>query len=311
MRYSILDRANVVSGATDTEALRRVVDRARVAEELGYHRFLVAEHHGVPGIAGSAPAVLAAAVGQATSTVRVGTAGVMVLDHAPVVVAEQAAVLQALFPGRVDIGLGASVGFTPAVRRALRQPEDAGEAREGFAAALREVVGYLRGRSEVTLRPWVDEPPALHLLTGGSRRSLDLAGELDLGVVLGGPEPARVDGAVVSCQVAVADSREEARDLVLPEVWAQVMARTTGRFMPLQPVGELDEADLTAQQRRRVTRGLEATIHGTPDEVAAEVAALTRRTGASELLVTGGASDRAGQARSDGLLAGILPKIVP
>lgn len=311
MRYSILDRANVVSGATDTEALRRVVDRARVAEELGYHRFLVAEHHGVPGIAGSAPAVLAAAVGQATSTVRVGTAGIMVLDHAPVVVAEQAAVLQALFPGRVDIGLGASVGFTPAVRRALRQPEDAGEAREGFAAALREVVGYLRGRSEVTLRPWVDEPPALHLLTGGSRRSLDLAGELHLGVVLGGPGPARVDGAVVSCQVAVADSREEARDLVLPEVWAQVMARTTGRFMPLQPVGELDEADLTAQQRRRVTRGLEATIHGTPDEVAAEVAALARRTGASELLVTGGASDRAGQARSDGLLAGILPKIMP
>ena len=326
MRYSLLDRANTVVGTSDAAALRRVVERAGRAEALGYHRFLVAEHHGVPGIAGSAPGVLAAAVGQATSTVRVGTAGFMVPDHAPIVVAEQAAVLAALFPGRVDIGLGSSVGFTGAVRRALRQPQDAATAREGFAGDLDEVLGYLRAGGdgayapevpEVTMRPALDTAPPVYLLTGGSPRSLALAAQRGLGVILGGPDPGRVDGVavgagqdvkdvVVSRTVAVAPTREAARDLVLPEVWAQVMSRSTGAFMPLRPVAELDEAELTAQQRRRVGRALENTVFGTAQDVSAALHALAERTGASEILVTGGASDPAGQERSDALLAGIF-----
>lgn len=309
MRYSLLDRANTVEGSTDAEAVRAVVGRAEHAEELGYHRFLVAEHHAVPGIAGSAPGILAAAVGQATDTIRIGTAGIMVPDHAPIDVAEQAAVLESLFPGRVDIGLGSSPGFTPAVRQALRQPEDAGEARADFVADLREVVRYLRGETPVTLRPTVDNPPSLFLLTGGSPRSLETARELGLGIILGGPGPAYVEGSVVSCQIAVAESREEARDLVLPEVWAQVLSRSTGQFMPLQPVEALDEAELTDQQWRRIARGLEATIYGGPDEVTAAVTALVERTGATEILVTGGSSDPDGQARSDGMLAEILSAV--
>ena len=306
MRYSLLDRANTVEGSTDAEAVRAVVDRAQLAETLGYHRFLVAEHHGVPGIAGSAPGILTAAVGQATDTIRVGTAGIMVPDHAPIVVAEQAAVLESLFPRRVDIGLGSSPGFTPAVRRALRQSEGAGAARAGFAADLSEVVSYLRGETSVTLRPSVDEPPSLFLLTGGSSRSLEMARQLGLGIILGGPRPAYVEGAVASCQIAVAETREEARALVLPEVWAQVLSRSTGRFMPLRPVAALDEAELTAQQRQRIARGLAATVYGSPDEVTAAVTALAERTGAVEILVTGGSSDPGGQARSDELLAEIL-----
>ncbi|MDN5583287.1 MAG: MsnO8 family LLM class oxidoreductase [Corynebacterium sp.] len=320
MRYSLLDRANTVVGTSDAAALRRVVERAGRAEALGYHRFLVAEHHGVPGIAGSAPGVLAAAVGQATSTVRVGTAGFMVPDHAPIVVAEQAAVLAALFPGRVDIGLGSSVGFTGAVRRALRQPQDAATAREGFAGDLDEVLGYLRAGGdgayapEVTMRPALATAPPVYLLTGGSPRSLALAARHGLGVILGGPDPGSVGGGedvtveetVVSRTVAVAPTREAARDLVLPEVWAQVMSRSTGAFMPLRPVAELDEAELTAQQRRRVGRALENTVFGTAQDVSAALHALAERTGASEILVTGGASDPAGQERSDALLAGIF-----
>ncbi|MGP9725496.1 MsnO8 family LLM class oxidoreductase [Corynebacterium sp. AOP40-9SA-29] len=323
MRYSLLDRANTVDGTPDATALRRVVERAGRAEALGYHRFLVAEHHGVPGIAGSAPGVLAAAVGQATSTVRIGTAGIMVPDHAPIVVAEQAAVLAALFPGRVDIGLGSSVGFTGAVRRALRQPQDAATAREGFADDLAEVLGYLRGGAdgthapeapEVTMRPALATAPPVYLLTGGSPHSLALASHHGLGVILGGPDPGRVDRGgedaaqevIVSRTVAVAPTREAARDLVLPEVWAQVMSRSTGAFMPLRPVAELDEAELTAQQRRRVDRALENTVYGTAEDVSAALHALAARTGASEILVTGGASDPAGQERSDALLAGIF-----
>ncbi|MGP9759853.1 MsnO8 family LLM class oxidoreductase [Corynebacterium sp. AOP12-C2-36] len=320
MRYSLLDRANSVDGTPDAAALRRVVERAGRAESLGYHRFLVAEHHGVPGIAGSAPGVLAAAVGQATSTVRVGTAGIMVPDHAPIVVAEQAAVLAALFPGRIDIGLGSSVGFTGAVRRALRQPQDAATAREGFARDLDEVLAYLRGGGdgtrapEVTMRPALATAPPVFLLTGGSPRSLALASQHGLGVILGGPDPGRVGGGgegaveetVVSRTVAVASTRQAARDLVLPEVWAQVMSRSTGAFMPLRPVAELDEAELTAQQRRRVDRALENTVYGTTEDVSAALHALAGRTGASEILVTGGSSDPEGQERSDALLAGIF-----
>src|SRR5690606_29501435 len=110
-RFSVLDRSRVREGHTAPEALRDTVDLAREAERLGYHRFWVAEHHGVPGVAGSAPTVLAAAVAGATRTIRVGTGGVMLPNHRPLVVAAQFGVLEALFPGRIDMGLGRSVGF--------------------------------------------------------------------------------------------------------------------------------------------------------------------------------------------------------
>ncbi|MDN5723329.1 MsnO8 family LLM class oxidoreductase [Corynebacterium sp.] len=323
MRISLLDRANTLAGRTgaprraehsDAASLRAVVDRARRAEDLGYHRFLVAEHNGVPGIAGSAPSVLTAAVGQATSTIRIGTAGIMLPDHVPFVVAEQVAVLAALFPGRVDIGFGSSVGFTPAVRKALRQDEDAAQAREGYLEALDEVLGYLRGAAEVTLRPDVSaaqEKPGVFLLSGGSPSTVQAAAERGLGLILGGPgtqdagTDATTEAPIVSATVAVAASREAARDLVLPEVWAQVMSRSTGVFEPLSPVGELDEVRLTGQQRRRIQQGVQRAIYGTQEEVAAVLGGLESQ-GFPEILVTGGMSDVAGQRNSDELLSELV-----
>lgn len=306
MRLSLLDRANTVDGATDGEVLRRVVDRSVAAESLGYRRVLVAEHHGVPGIAGSAPGILAAAVGQATSTLRIGTAGIMVPDHAPIVVAEQAAVLESLYPGRVDIGLGSSVGFTTAVRQALRQPERASDAREGYLSDVDEVLGYLRGQAGVTMRPALQDLPALYLLTGGSPETLAAAEQRGMGMIIGGPADRKIPGSVVSKTVAVADTREKARELVLPEIWSQVLARSTGRFDPLRPVTELDEADLTAQQRRRIVAGLDRVVFGTADEVADQLNALGERTRAAEVLVGGGMSDVDGQRKSDAMLAEIM-----
>ncbi|HIW90484.1 MAG TPA: MsnO8 family LLM class oxidoreductase [Candidatus Corynebacterium avicola] len=336
MRISLLDRANTRTGQDDASALRAVVERAVHAESLGFHRFLVAEHHGVPGIAGSAPTVLAAAVGQATSTIRVGTAGIMLPDHVPFVVAEQVAVLASLFPGRVDIGIGSSVGFTPAVRRALRQDEDATVARDGYLTALDDVLGYVRGSAagtavtEVTMRPQLQDAAGelggqeelrglgLFLLSGGSPETLEAAAERGLGVILGGPSvtgesreiQTLADGAspVASVPVAVAATREAARDLVLPEVWAKVLSRSTGSFEPLRPVGELDERELTAQQRRRIDRELANTVYGTPDEVEAELTGLKER-GFTEVLATGGMSDPGGQRTSDGLLAGVVGRL--
>ncbi|WP_461031036.1 MsnO8 family LLM class oxidoreductase, partial [Streptomyces sparsus] len=147
---SVLDRSLVRAGEQPGSALRDTVRFARDVEGLGYHRFWVAEHHGVPGIAGSAPTVLAAAVAAATSRIRVGTGGVMLPNHVPLVVAEQFGVLQALHPGRIDVGLGRSVGFTDGVRRALGADRDAAD---GFDERIGELLAYLDGRTALPALP--------------------------------------------------------------------------------------------------------------------------------------------------------------
>src|SRR5690554_3116059 len=102
-RVSLLDRSRTRAGEPDAAALHRTIARAARAETLGYHRFWVAEHHGVPGIASGSPGTLLAAVGAATSTIRIGSGGVMLPNHAPFVVAEQFLMLEALYPGRIDL----------------------------------------------------------------------------------------------------------------------------------------------------------------------------------------------------------------
>ncbi len=143
-RFSVLDRSRVREGHTAPRPCgTRWISPGRRSGS-GYHRFWVAEHHGVPGVAGSAPTVLAAAVAGATRTIRVGTGGVMLPNHRPLVVAEQFGVLASLFPDRIDMGLGRSVGFTDGVRRALGR--DKGDA-EDFAAQIDELLGWFEGTS--------------------------------------------------------------------------------------------------------------------------------------------------------------------
>lgn len=150
-RFSVLDRSRTREGHDAPQALRDTVRLARDIESLGYHRFWVSEHHGVPGVAGSAPTVLAAVVAAATSAIRVGTGGVMLPNHQPLVVAEQFGVLESLFPGRIDMGLGRSVGFTDGVRRALGHGKDAAD---DFAGQLSELLGYIEGtHPQVHARP--------------------------------------------------------------------------------------------------------------------------------------------------------------
>ena len=145
MRFSVLDRG--AAGPLD-----QVAEHARHVERLGFRRFLVAEHHGVPGIPVGQPGMLAAHVAAHTQRIRVGTAGIMLLNHPPFLVAEQINLLEALYPGRIDIGIGSSVGFTGPVRRALRQGEPA-EVKQRFEAELATLLRYLRGEEAVTVRP--------------------------------------------------------------------------------------------------------------------------------------------------------------
>src|SRR5579863_8188231 len=118
---SILDLAPVVQGSTVADSLSRTLDLARHAERWGYRRYWLAEHHNMPGIASAATAVVIGHVAAGTSTIRVGSGGVMLPNHAPLVIAEQFGTLETLFPGRIDLGLGRAPGTDPLTARALRR----------------------------------------------------------------------------------------------------------------------------------------------------------------------------------------------
>ncbi|MCF6508564.1 MsnO8 family LLM class oxidoreductase [Blastococcus sp. MG754426] len=321
MRLSLLDRSRTRAGHPEAAALRHTVARAVGAERLGYHRFWVAEHHGVPGIASGAPAVLLAAVGAATSGIRLGSGGVMLPNHQPLVVAEQFLVLAALHPGRVDLGVGRSLGFTAPVRRALRRT---GEEPDTFAEDVAELRGYLERTGQVTARPVTGEPVPLSVLATG--RGVGVAAALGLPLVLGGPVLDRPELAdvlagyrrdfrphgdsrphvTVSLDVLVADTDREARELALPEVWAMVRSRRTGVFDVLEPVGEIRGRRWDDLDARRVEQGLAAATAGRPASVRRRLEQLAERTGADELLASGATYDRAALAASDAALAALL-----
>jgi luciferase family oxidoreductase group 1 len=309
-RFSVLDRSRVREGHTAAEALRDTVRLAREVEALGYHRFWVAEHHGVPGVAGSAPTVLAAAVAAATRTLRVGTGGVMLPNHRPLVVAEQFGVLEALYPGRIDMGLGRSVGFTDGVRRALGR--DKGDA-EDFAAQLQELLGWFRGTSPtgVHARPaeGMRVPPFVLAMGEGAviaaRAGLPLViGDLrDRERMLRGIDRyrarfrpsdwAREPYVVISGTVAVAATAQQARRLLVPEAWSMAHARTRGTFPPLPPAERVAALRMGEKERGFYEAGLRGHIAGTEEQVADELETVLKETGAQEVLVTTSTYDRA------------------
>ncbi|MEV6118056.1 LLM class flavin-dependent oxidoreductase [Streptomyces sp. NPDC052109] len=308
-RFSVLDRSRTRAGHPPAEALRDTVALAREAEALGYHRFWVSEHHGVPGVAGSAPTVLAAAVASATRTIRVGTGGVMLPNHQPLVVAEQFGVLESLFPGRIDMGLGRSVGFTDGVRKALgRDKEVAGD----FAAQLGELLGWFEGSSPAGVRARPAEglrvPPFVLAMGEGAR----IAARAGLPMVIGDlrgrekmlrgidqyrslfrPSPWASDPyVVISGTVAVAGTEAEARRLLVPEAWSMAYARTHGTFPPLAPAEEIEAGPMTTKERGFYDAGLAGHIAGTRDQVAHELGTVLEETGADEVLVTTSGYDR-------------------
>ncbi|WP_460105344.1 MsnO8 family LLM class oxidoreductase [Streptomyces sp. YKOK-J1] len=322
-RFSVLDRSRTRAGRPPAEALRDTVALAREAEALGYHRFWVSEHHGVPGVAGSAPTVLAAAVAAATRTVRVGTGGVMLPNHRPLVVAEQFGVLESLFPGRIDMGLGRSVGFTDGVRRALgRDKEAAGD----FAAQLGELLGWFAGTSPtgVHARPaeGLRVPPFVLAMGEGAR----IAARAGLPVVIGDlrhrermmrgideyrslfrPSPwAAEPHVVISGTVAVAGTAEEARRLLVPEAWAAAYSRTHGTFPPLAPAEETEARVMTAKERDLYESALAGHLAGTADQVSDGLETVLKETGAAEVLVTTSTYDRAGLLDSYRRLAALF-----
>ncbi len=313
---SLLDRSRTRAGEPAGTALHDTLRRARRADRLGFHRFWVAEHHAVPGIASGSPPLLMAAVAARTERIRVGSGGVMLPNHRPLVIAEQARMLAALHPGRIDLGVGRSLGFTAPVREALGVLE---YGPDQFAEDLEEVGSYLDDTGPVTAMPTAAPPPPVFVLATGS--GLSVAAERGLPVVVGGPllrggleplvryreryrpSPAHPEPRVIiSADVMIAATSAEARELMLPEAWAMVESRATGAFPPLRAEPAMR---LTDRQLARVDEHLEQAVHGTAAEVADELAGLVARTGAAEVLAFSSTHDRDALARSDTALAAL------
>lgn len=316
MELSLLDRSRTRAGDADGQALHDSIARAKRAEELGYRRFWVAEHHAVPGIASGSPAVLLAAIGQVTKRIRLGSGGVMLPQHQPLVVAEQFRMLEALHPGRIDLGVGNSLGFTPAVRRALRRETTSPST---FEREIRELVGFLHDEGEVTARPATPQIP-VHVLA--TRSGIDIAARLGLPVVVGGPmvlDPALPDAlsryretslahgrrphVILSIDAFAAADEQRARELALPEAWAMAMSRRTGEFPPLESPERILALPWADRVRERVDQHLAKVILGTPDGVARLLQRLVETSGADEIMASTSTFDPSALADLDAALA--------
>jgi luciferase family oxidoreductase group 1 len=301
---SVLELAPVTAGADTAEALQYTTELARRVEELGYRRIWVAEHHNMPAIASSSPAVLIAHLAAVTSTIRVGSGGVMLPNHAPLVVAEQFGMLASLHPGRIDLGVGRAPGTDQRTALALRRTPD-GLSAENFPSEFADVVRMLAGDpSRLKAVPTPAALPEIWLL-GSSGFSAQLAGELGLPFSFAhhfsaaNTEPALdlyrrsfrpsqwldEPHTMVAVNAVCADTDERAELLARPG-WLAFLRLRMGRPIALPTVEdaaayEFTEPELEFVAQRRIGQAL-----GSPQTVQAQLATLIERTGADELMLT-------------------------
>lgn len=322
---SILDFCPVLEGETPREALEQATRLAAHAETLGYKRFWVAEHHGGTIAASSATPVLISHIASNTRTIRVGAGGVMLPNHAPLIVAEQFGTLASLHPDRIDLGLGRSTGAHPGqeqiAARALRLAPDA---RERYVSDVQELQSYFRTpepEQQFRAVPGSGLDVPLWLL-GSSTFSAEEAGKLGLPFVfathiapdLVGPALAAYRAnfrpslaldrpyAVVCAIVITADTDETARYL-LTSLQLTVLDGLRGQWGPLRrPVQDLD-AVTTDEHRAIVAKGIKRAFVGSPAKVCPELDGLIAETGADELMVLTLVYDQAARRHSFELLA--------
>ncbi|HEX2088021.1 MAG TPA: LLM class flavin-dependent oxidoreductase [Solirubrobacteraceae bacterium] len=302
MRLSVLDQSPIAEGSTAGDALRNTLDLARLCDELGFHRYWVAEHHGGPSLAGPSPEVLIGPIASVTSRMRVGSGGVMLPHYSPLKVAESFCVLGNLFPGRIDLGIGRASGTDPLTTFALqRDRRDA--APDDFPQQLAELLAYLDGtlppdhpfkRLESTLAG--PERPDVWLL-GSSLQSAIWAADLGLpysfadfinpeGRQIAATYAERCSAApprvMVAAWVICADTDEEAQRLASSSRMTLALLRQ-GRLVPVPPV---DKALRFLEQRDggSATPGRRAIV-GSPPTVRARLEELAGDYGAEEAMI--------------------------
>ena len=323
VRRSVLDLSVLNEGQTSADALQTTAALAQRADDLGYSRFWVAEHHNMPSVACTSPAVLIAHLAASTAHIRVGSGGVMLPNHAPLVIAEQFAMLEALHPGRIDLGLGRAPGTDQRTAAAIRRTSPV-HGEDDFLRDLVDLMGLLgdaRSESGLWSHFHATPAPAGHpqiFLLGSSGYSAQLAGHLGLpfafahhfdtggtmqatelyqhtfrpSVVLAEPY------MIVTANVLAADSKEEA-DWHSAPGRLTALGRRTGRFTPLpSPQAAASHPDLEQANRLPSNR-----VVGEISTVMRELEELVDRTGAAELMVTSVAYDLSARIRSIELLA--------
>ena len=320
---SVLDLSPVAAGTTAGQALRQTTELARRAEELGYRRFWVAEHHNIPAIASSAPAVLIAHLAAATTRIRVGSGGVMLPNHAPLVVAEQFGTLEALHPGRIDLGIGRAPGTDQLTALALRRTME-GLSADAFPQELADLIGLFTGAdtgARITAMPGRGDMPAIWLL-GSSGFSAQLAGLLGLPFSFAhhfsaaNTVPALAlyresfrpsqwlqrPYAMVAVSAICADTDERARWLSGPAALSLLQLRA-GAPQALASAAEAAAYPYTPLERHIIAERLAGQAIGSPDTVGRQLASLIERTGADELMLTALVYDVEDRIRSLELIA--------
>jgi luciferase family oxidoreductase group 1 len=318
---SVLDLSPIVEGGDAAQSLRNTLDLARHAEALGYRRYWLAEHHNMRGIASAATAVVIAHVAGGTSTIRVGAGGIMLPNHAPLVIAEQFGTLSALHPGRIDLGLGRAPGTDMATARALRRNLDAGV--DSFPQDVLELQALFAPAGpdqRVRAIPGEGQNVPLWIL-GSSTYGAQLAAMLGLPYAFASHfAPAEMENALaiyrsrfqpsqqldrphvmLGIGVFAAETDAQARLLFSSQQQAFVNLRT-GRAGPLPPPIEGYEAGLDPAARAMLGHSLSCSIVGAPDTVRAGLDAFIRRTGADELMVTAQIFDHEARKQSFGIL---------
>lgn len=318
---SVLDLSPIVEGSDASQSLANSLDLARHAERLGYKRYWLAEHHNMPGIASAATAVVIAHVADGTKTIRVGAGGIMLPNHAPLVIAEQFGTLAALHPGRIDLGLGRAPGTDMGTARALRRNL---EASDNFPQDVVELMGYFQPAAEgqrIHAVPGEGQKVPVWIL-GSSLYGAQLAAMLGLPYAFASHfAPAELDHALeiyrsrfqpseqldkpyvmLGLNVFAAPTDSEAKLLFTSLQQAFVNLRT-GRAGRLPPPVEGYDQTLEPMAKTMISQALSCAVVGSPETVRQGIDAFVRRTGADELMVTAQIFDHAARVRSFEILA--------
>lgn len=324
--FSVLDLAPIPAGADAAQALRNTLDLAQHAERWGYHRYWLAEHHNMPGIASAATAVVIGHVAGGTHTIRVGSGGIMLPNHAPLVIAEQFGTLAALYPGRIDLGLGRAPGTNQTTSRALRRdlvgsadafPDDVAELLRYFAEPVpgqrvRAVPGagldvpvWLLGSSlfSAQLAAMMGLPFAFasHFAPDYLLRALELY-RAQYRPSAAWPKPY----AMVGVNVFAAETDDEARRLFtsLQQQFINLRRGTPDKLPP--PVDVLEASEL---ERASVAHSLSFAAVGSRSTVREQLRERIARTGADELIITAQIHDHAARLRSFEIAAQIRDEL--
>jgi luciferase family oxidoreductase group 1 len=320
MKLSILDLAHIPLGTNVAQALRNTLDYARHADKLGFERFWLAEHHNMPGIASAATSVVIGQVAAVTKRIRVGAGGIMLPNHSPLVIAEQFGTLEALFPGRIDLGLGRAPGTDGHTWRALRREPGASERFPDDVLELQLLLGPVQPGQRIRAVPGADSNVPLWIL-GSSLFGAQLAAKFGLPYAFASHfAPAALHDAfrmyreyfkpsaqlprpyaMAGVNVIVADTDAEARRLFtsLQEVVIGLVTGSPGRLAP--PVDHIEP--LPPQVQQHVESFLACSFVGSPATVRAGLEKFSESTGADELIVASAIFDHQARLRSAALLA--------